>query len=84
MTSKKKLKKKIKKLKIKVAELDESNLGLLWAVVNMIKIYDNNMELIQKTFELVVKRLDSFNDKINPLSLIDIKEELDEKEDGTG
>ena len=84
MTSKKNLKKKYNKLKLKVSELDDSNLGLLWAVVNMITIYDNNMELIQKTFELVVKKIDRLNDKINPLEHIDIKEELDEKEDGTG
>jgi len=84
MTSKKKLKNKYNKLKIKVAELDDSNLSLLWAVVNMINIYDNNMELIQKTFELVVKKINRLNDKINPFEHIDINEELDEKEDGTG
>ena len=64
MSSKKKLKKKVKKLIRKVGELQDTTIGTLWFITNMIKVYDNNMDLIQKTMELFVEKINALEDKI--------------------
>ncbi|MCP4762608.1 MAG: hypothetical protein GY870_12580 [archaeon] len=83
MTSKKKLKKRIKKLKKIVDEIQDTNIGTLWFIVNFIKVYDSNMDLIQKTFEKFVEKINSIDDIVNPVSEKedDIKEEVDKEEE---
>ena len=56
--------KRIKRLSRKVGELQDSTIGTLWFITNMIKVYDNNMELIQKTMELFVEKINALEDKI--------------------
>jgi len=81
MTTKKELKKKYKKLKAKVSELEDITMGTLWAMRTMISIYDHNMETIQKIFEMMVEKFIKFEMKINPLSDLDT---VPDKEDATG
>ncbi|KKN90843.1 hypothetical protein LCGC14_0224260 [marine sediment metagenome] len=67
-------KKKVKKLKKRVSQLEDTVVGSLWVIVNMISLFDSNMETITKTFKAVV-------DKINEMQ--DIKEEKDVEETDT-
>ena len=63
MTSKKKkLKKRLKRLRRKVGELQDTTIGTLWFIANMIKVYDSNMELIQKTLEMIVTKINNIED----------------------
>lgn len=71
MTSKKSLKKKYKKLKGKVSELKNTSTGIIYAVANMIRIYDGNMDLIEETFEAIVQKIKAIENKIDPLSVLD-------------
>lgn len=68
MTSKHKLKKRVKKLKQQIAELQDTTIGTLWFVANLVKVYDGNMDLIQKTFERVVEKINALEDIVKPVS----------------
>lgn len=71
MTSKKSLKKKYKSLKRKVSELQNTSTGIIYAVANMIRIYDGNMDLIEKTFEAIVQKIKAIENRSDPLSILD-------------
>ncbi len=75
------LKRKIKKLKRRISKLEDMLLGSLWVIVNMINLYDSNMEIIQKTFEAVVAKINEIQDNDLP-EKEDIQIEK-EKENGT-
>ena len=62
MTSKKKLKKRMKRLRRKVGELQDTTIGTLWFIANMIKVWDSNMELVQKTLEMIVAKINAIED----------------------
>ena len=51
-------KKKIKKLKKRINQLEDTVVGTIWVMVNMINFFDNNMDTITKTFESVVNKID--------------------------
>lgn len=67
MTSKKELKKKYKELKQKVSELQNTSMGMLYVVTNIIKIYDSNMGLIMKTFKAIAEKINAIENMFEPL-----------------
>ncbi len=52
------LKGKVKKLKKRINQLEDTVVGTIWVMVNMINFFDNNMDTITKTFESVVNKID--------------------------
>lgn len=80
MTSKKKLKKRINKLQDQVAELQNTAIGILWIIINMIQTYDGNATIIQKTFDEIVIKLDELEKITNSLN----EDEKEEIENGKG
>ncbi|MFW9875895.1 MAG: hypothetical protein ACFFG0_22565 [Candidatus Thorarchaeota archaeon] len=71
MNSKKYLKKKIKKLGNKIDNIQDTIIGIMYFIMRMASTWDSNMDLIQKTFDMVAKKVNELEDSVNPLNVLD-------------
>lgn len=71
MTSKKSLKKKIKKLKKKLEFMQDTSIGIMFFMMRMASTWDKNMDLIQKTFDMVARKVNELEDRTNPLNILE-------------